>query len=90
MANPERDGGTMDFMKPTVEQVVAAATKRDPSLGPFVELAANLLTAGEDIDVLGQAYLQDTLWWRVPKRLDPDDWQDCRRRRGGVAGGVGT
>ncbi len=89
MANPERDGGTMDLMKPTVEQVVAAATKRDPSLGPFVELAANLLTAGEDIDVLGQAYLQDTLWWRVPKRLDPDDWQDAVAGAAALLEGLG-
>ena len=43
----------------------------------LAELAADMLTAGEEIDVLSQAYLQDTLWWRVPKRLDPEDWDDA-------------
>ncbi len=76
-------------MSGSVESAVATITKRDPGLGPYAELAADMLTAGEDIDVLSQAYLQDTLWWRVPKRLDPEDWDDAVAGTAALLGELG-
>ncbi|MBP9067393.1 MAG: hypothetical protein KBF84_15105, partial [Candidatus Microthrix sp.] len=76
-------------MSGSVESAVATITKRDPGLGPYAELAADMLTAGEEIDVLSQAYLQDTLWWRVPKRLDPEDWDDAVAGTAALLGELG-
>lgn len=76
-------------MSASVETAVETITKRDPGLGPYAELAADMLTAGEDIDVLSQAYLQDTLWWRVPKRLDPEDWEDAVAGSAALLGELG-
>ena len=76
-------------MSGSVESAVATITKRDPDLGPYAELAADMLTAGEEIEVLSQAYLQDTLWWRVPKRLDPEDWDDAVAGTAALLGELG-
>ena len=76
-------------MSGSVESAVATITKLDPGLGPYAELAADMITAGEEIDVLSQAYLQDTLWWRVPKRLDAEDWDDAVAGTAALLGELG-
>lgn len=66
----------MDLSAGAVEAAVGRIRARDRRLGDDAALAADLLTAGEGADVVSQARLQDELWWRMPKRLDPESWRD--------------
>ncbi len=66
----------MDLSAGAVEAGVARIRAGDRRLGDDAALAADLLTAGEGADVVSQGRLQDELWWRIPKRLDPESWRE--------------
>ena len=46
-----------------------------PDLGMAVQAVAGGLTAGEGVDMIHQAALQQFLWWHVPRDYPDDEWQ---------------
>jgi hypothetical protein len=62
-----------------VEAAVEAIARRDPSLGEWAQVAADGLTAGEGEEVLGQALVQDFLWYRLPARYPERAWLPLAR-----------
>lgn len=66
----------MDLSAGAVDAAVGRIRARDRRLGENAALAADLLTAGEGAEAVYQGDLQDTLWWRIPKRLPEESWQE--------------
>lgn len=71
---PASHAAFVDLSADAVDAAVGRVRARDPRLGDDAALAADLLTAGEGAEVVYLGGLQDTLWWRIPKRLPPETW----------------
>jgi hypothetical protein len=57
-----------------IELVVRRAQIRRPELRDALEVVADALWAGEDVDMAHHATVQSFLWWYLPQRHDPHDW----------------
>ena len=57
-----------------VDGAVEAIVRQDPILGEWAQVAADGLTAGEGEAVLGQAFVQDFLWYRLPAKYPERAW----------------
>ena len=57
-----------------VDAAIANIRRRDPTLADDAQMAADGLTAGEGLDMLWQASVQEWLWWQLPRRFPPEDW----------------
>lgn len=62
-----------------VAAAVVAIERRDPSLGPWAQAAADGLTAGEGEEILCQALVQDFLWYRLPTKYPERAWVPIAR-----------
>lgn len=60
-----------------VDAAVARVQGRDEGFGAIAQHVADAMTAGEGIEVLHQAGVQEFLWYSVPKRFPPEDWDDA-------------
>ena len=58
-----------------VERAVHLVEAHRPDLGMAVQAVAGGLTAGEGVDMIHQAALQQFLWWHVPRDYPDDEWQ---------------
>lgn len=62
-----------------VDAAVVVIERRDPSLGQWVQAAADGLTAGEGEEILCQAFVQDFLWYRLPTKYPERAWLSIAR-----------
>lgn len=62
-----------------VDAAVEAIVRQDPTLGDWAQVAADGLTAGEGEEVLGQAFVQDFLWYRLPAKYPERAWLPLAR-----------
>jgi hypothetical protein len=57
-----------------VDRAVRRIEARRPDLGMAVQAVANGLTAGEGVEMIHQAALQQYLWWHLPRDYPDDEW----------------
>lgn len=57
-----------------VDEAVRRSEARRPDLGRAIQQAAEALTAGQGIEMIHQAWLQQFLWWVLPRRYPEDEW----------------
>jgi hypothetical protein len=57
-----------------VDRAVHRIEARRPDLNMAVQAVAGGLTAGEGVDVIHQAALQQFLWWHLPRDYPEDEW----------------
>lgn len=57
-----------------VDAAVQQVRARDEGLGRDAGAAAGWLTAGEGVDMIDQLSLQEFLWWHLPRKLPPSEW----------------
>jgi hypothetical protein len=72
-----------------VDAAVEAIVRRDPTLGEWAQVAADGLTAGEGEEVLGQALVQDYLWYRLPAKYPERAWLPLARAATALLGELG-
>lgn len=72
-----------------VDAAVEAILRRDPTLGEWAQVAAEGLTAGEGEEVLGQAFVQDFLWYRLPTTYPERAWFPLARAAAALMGELG-
>jgi len=72
-----------------VDAAVEAIVRRDPTLGEWAQVAADGLTAGEGEEVLGQALVQDFLWYRLPAKYPERAWLPLARAAAALLGELG-
>jgi hypothetical protein len=72
-----------------VDAAVEAIVRRDPTLGEWAQVAADDLTAGEGEEVLGQAFVQDFLWYRLPAKYPERAWFRLARAAAALMGELG-
>ncbi len=59
-----------------VDRAVRRITVHRPDLNMAARAAAGSLTAGEGVDMIYQAALQEFLWWRLPRDYPDDEWPE--------------
>lgn len=69
-----------------VDAAVQAIVRRDPSLGEWAQVVADGLTAGEGEEILGQALVQDFLWYRLPAKYPERAWLPLVRAAAALLG----
>jgi hypothetical protein len=57
-----------------VDRAVRRIETRRPDLNMAVQSVAGGLTAGEGVDMIHQAALQQFLWWHLPRDYPEDEW----------------
>ena len=57
-----------------VDRAVRRIEARRPDLNMAVQAVAGGLTAGEGVDMIHQAALQESLWWHLPRDYPDDEW----------------
>jgi hypothetical protein len=57
-----------------VDRAVHRIEARRPDLNMAVQAVAGGLTAGEGLDMIHQAALQQFLWWHLPRDYPDDEW----------------
>ncbi|MHB1518731.1 MAG: hypothetical protein ACYCVN_04975 [Acidimicrobiales bacterium] len=57
-----------------VDRAVRRIEARRPDLNMAVQAVAGGLTAGEGVDMIHQAALQEFLWWHLPRDYPDDEW----------------
>ena len=57
-----------------IELAVRRAQTQHPELGEALVAVADALWPGKDVDVAHQAAVQSFLWWDLPRRHDPREW----------------
>ena len=57
-----------------IELAVRRAQTQHPQLGEALQTVADYLWPGEDVDLAHQAAVQSFLWWDLPRRHGPRDW----------------
>ena len=57
-----------------VDRAVRRIEARRPDLNMAVQAVAGGLTAGEGVDLIHQAALQEFLWWHLPRDYPDDEW----------------
>ena len=57
-----------------VDRAVRRIEARRPDLNMAVQAVAGGLTAGEGVDMIHQAALQQFLWWHLPRDYPDDEW----------------
>jgi hypothetical protein len=57
-----------------VDAAVIAISMRNRELGRWADLAANVLTFGGGEDAIGQAGVQNFVWYELPRKFDEEDW----------------
>lgn len=57
-----------------VDRAVRRIETRRPDLNMAVQSVAGGLTAGEGVDMIHQAALQQFLWWHLPRDYPQDEW----------------
>jgi hypothetical protein len=72
-----------------VDAAVEVIVRRDPTLGEWAQAAADDLTAGEGEEVLGQAFVQDFLWYRLPAEYPERAWFPLARAVAALMGELG-
>jgi hypothetical protein len=58
-----------------VDAAVTRVSAKHPELAIDAEAAAEILTAGEGLEVLHQAAVQQFLWWTVPHKTPESHWR---------------
>ncbi len=69
--------------------MIEAIRRQDPALGAWSQAAADGLTAGEGVEVISQASLQDFLWYRLPRKWPEEAWLPVARAAGTVLESLG-
>lgn len=72
-----------------VDAAVRAVVGRDSDPGGWAQVAADDLTAGEGEEVLGQALVQDFLWYRLPAKYPERAWRPLARAARALLGELG-
>lgn len=72
-----------------VDAAVEAIAHRDPTLAEWAQVAADGLTAGEGGEALGQAVVQDFLWYRLPAKYPERSWFPVMRATEALLGELG-
>jgi hypothetical protein len=57
-----------------IELAARRVQSQHPELAGALEVVADTLWPGEGVDDVHQAAVQSFLWWDVPRRHDPGDW----------------
>lgn len=57
-----------------VDRAVRRIEARRPDLNMAVQAVAGGLTAGDGVDMIHQAALQEFLWWHLPRDYPDDEW----------------
>jgi hypothetical protein len=57
-----------------IELAVRRAQTQQPELGEAIQVVADALWPGEDVDLAHRGAVQSFLWWELPRRHDPRDW----------------